>query len=131
MVADLAVRDSRAWAGRAAVHARAVGGGAGFLAVWMPYNNGLRVEPLIALGALFTWVCVERSIATGRFLPLTIGIMAAALTLTAHPTGVMARGRVARRAASAAAPVHGPAPSRRHPADTDADPGFRGWRSCT
>ena len=61
-----------------------------FLAVWMPYNNGLRVEPLIALGALFTWVCVERSIATGRFLPLTIGIMAAALTLTAHPTGVMA-----------------------------------------
>ncbi len=61
-----------------------------FLAVWMPYNNGLRVEPLIALGTLFTWVCVERAIATGRFFPLTIGIIAAAFTLTIHPTGVIA-----------------------------------------
>ncbi|QMT03674.1 arabinosyltransferase [Gordonia jinghuaiqii] len=61
-----------------------------FLAVWMPYNNGLRVEPLIALGTLFTWVCVERAIATGRFFPLTVGIISAAFTLTIHPTGVIA-----------------------------------------
>ncbi|GAB86348.1 arabinosyltransferase domain-containing protein [Gordonia rubripertincta] len=61
-----------------------------FLAVWMPYNNGLRVEPLIALGTLFTWVCVERAIATGRFLPLTVAIISAAFTLTIHPTGVIA-----------------------------------------
>ncbi|WP_439031136.1 arabinosyltransferase domain-containing protein [Gordonia terrae] len=61
-----------------------------FLAAWMPYNNGLRVEPLIALGALFTWVCVERAIATGRFFPLTVGIISAAFTLTIHPTGVIA-----------------------------------------
>lgn len=61
-----------------------------FLAVWMPFNNGLRVEPLIAVGALLSWVCVERAIATGRFFPLTIGIMAAAFTLTVHPTGVIA-----------------------------------------
>ncbi|WP_338856527.1 arabinosyltransferase domain-containing protein [Gordonia hongkongensis] len=61
-----------------------------FLAVWMPYNNGLRVEPLIALGTIFTWVCVERAIATGRFFPLTIGIISAAFTLTIHPTGVIA-----------------------------------------
>ena len=61
-----------------------------FLAVWMPYNNGLRVEPLIALGTIFTWVCVERAIATGRFFPLTIGIISAAFTLTIHHTGVIA-----------------------------------------
>lgn len=61
-----------------------------FLAVWMPYNNGLRVEPLIALGTLFTWVCVERAIATGRFFPLTVAIISAAFTLTVHPTGVIA-----------------------------------------
>ncbi|AZZ80301.1 arabinosyltransferase [Gordonia alkanivorans] len=61
-----------------------------FLAVWMPYNNGLRVEPLIALGTLFTWVCVERAIATGRFFPLTVAIISAAFTLTIHPTGVIA-----------------------------------------
>ena len=56
----------------------------------MPYNNGLRVEPLIALGTLFTWVCVERAIATGRFFPLTVAIISAAFTLTVHPTGVIA-----------------------------------------
>ena len=61
-----------------------------FLAVWMPYNNGLRVEPLIALGALFTWVAVERAIATGRFFPLAVAIVSAAFTLTIHPTGVIA-----------------------------------------
>src|SRR5680860_1556951 len=26
-----------------------------FLAFWLPYNNGLRPEPLIAAGALLTW----------------------------------------------------------------------------
>lgn len=61
-----------------------------FLAVWLPFNNGLRVEPMIAVGALLAWVCVERAIATGRFFPLTIGILVAAFTLTIHPTGIIA-----------------------------------------
>ncbi|MGO1948344.1 MAG: arabinosyltransferase domain-containing protein [Mycobacteriaceae bacterium] len=61
-----------------------------FLAFAMTYNNGLRPEPVIALGALFTWVCMERAIATGRLLPAAIGIIVAAFSLAAGPTGLMA-----------------------------------------
>ena len=61
-----------------------------FLAVWMPFNNGLRVEPIIAVGTLLAWVLVERAIARGRFFPLTLAIVVAAFTLTIHPTGVIA-----------------------------------------
>ena len=31
-----------------------------FLAVWLPLDNGLRPEPIIALGILLTWCSVER-----------------------------------------------------------------------
>ena len=31
-----------------------------FLAFWLPLNNGLRPEPIIALGILLTWCSVER-----------------------------------------------------------------------
>ncbi|MGB3696863.1 MAG: arabinosyltransferase domain-containing protein [Gordonia sp. (in: high G+C Gram-positive bacteria)] len=61
-----------------------------FLAVWLPFNNGLRVEPAIAVGILLTWVLVERSIATGRLVPFALGIVAAAFTLTIHPVGAVA-----------------------------------------
>ncbi|MFT4043535.1 MAG: arabinosyltransferase domain-containing protein [Gordonia sp. (in: high G+C Gram-positive bacteria)] len=61
-----------------------------FLAVWMPFNNGLRVEPIIAVGTLASWLLVERAIATGRFFPLTLGVVVAAFTLTIHPTGIIA-----------------------------------------
>ena len=37
-------------------------GAAVFLAAWLPFNNGLRPEPLIAFGVLLTWVLVEYSI---------------------------------------------------------------------
>ena len=37
--------------------------GAVFLAAWLPFNNGLRPEPLIAFGALLTWMLVENAIA--------------------------------------------------------------------
>ena len=37
--------------------------GAVFLAAWLPFNNGLRPEPLIAFGVMATWVLVERAIA--------------------------------------------------------------------
>ena len=58
----------RAAAARAAARGqpgRGVDGGAVFLAAWLPFNNGLRPEPLIAFGALAAWVLVENAIGTG------------------------------------------------------------------
>ncbi|RPA12385.1 arabinosyltransferase [Gordonia sp. OPL2] len=62
----------------------------GFLAVWLPFNNGLRVEPALSVGILLTWVLIEWAIASGRFLPLALGIITAAFTLTIHPAGAIA-----------------------------------------
>ncbi|WP_308163019.1 arabinosyltransferase domain-containing protein [Nocardia alni] len=64
-------------------------GGLIFLAAWLPYDNGLRPEPLIALGALLTWASIERSIATARLLPAAIGVLIAAFSLAAGPTGLI------------------------------------------
>ncbi|GAB20235.1 putative arabinosyltransferase [Gordonia effusa NBRC 100432] len=61
-----------------------------FLAVWLPFNNGLRIEPFLTVGTLLTWVLVERAIASGRFLPLALAIICAAGTLTVHPAGAIA-----------------------------------------
>ncbi|KAA0922989.1 arabinosyltransferase [Rhodococcus sp. ANT_H53B] len=61
-----------------------------FLAFWLPYDNGLRPEPIIALGALLTWCSIERAIATGRLLPSAIGTLIAAFSLAAGPTGLIA-----------------------------------------
>ncbi|MDV8077254.1 arabinosyltransferase domain-containing protein [Rhodococcus sp. IEGM 1370] len=61
-----------------------------FLAFWLPYDNGLRPEPIIALGALLTWCSIERAIATGRLLPAAIGTLIAAFSLAAGPTGLIA-----------------------------------------
>src|SRR6202008_4106532 len=51
--------------------------GAVFLAAWLPFNNGLRPEPLIALGVLVTWRLVETSIATRRLVPAAVAILVA------------------------------------------------------
>nr|WP_228789847.1 arabinosyltransferase domain-containing protein [Nocardia puris] len=64
-------------------------GGLVFLAFWLPFDNGLRSEPIVALGALLTWVSIERAIATGRLLPAGIAVLIAAFTLAAAPTGLM------------------------------------------
>ena len=64
-------------------------GAAVFLAFWMAFNNGLRPEPVIALGALLTWSLVERSIATRRLVPGVAAIGVAAFSLGAGPTGLM------------------------------------------
>lgn len=61
-----------------------------FLGFWMVYNNGLRPEPVIAMGALLTWVSIERAIATSRLLPAAIGVIIATISLGAGPTGLMA-----------------------------------------
>jgi arabinosyltransferase A len=61
-----------------------------FLAAWLPFNNGLRPEPLIALGVIVTWVLVETSIATRRLLPAAAAIIVATLTATLAPQGLIA-----------------------------------------
>ena len=61
-----------------------------FLAAWMPYDNGLRPEPFVVLGTLATLCAVERTLATGRLLPLALGVVAAVATVAVTPTGVIA-----------------------------------------
>ncbi len=63
-----------------------------FLAVWLPLDNGLRPEPIIALGILLTWCSVERAVATSRLLPVAIACIVGALTLFSGPTGIASIG---------------------------------------
>ncbi|WP_051574760.1 arabinosyltransferase domain-containing protein [Mycobacterium sp. URHB0044] len=63
-----------------------------FLVFWLPLNNGLRPEPIIALGILLTWCSVERGVATSRLLPVAIAGIIGALTLFSGPTGIAAVG---------------------------------------
>ncbi|MGB9303446.1 MAG: arabinosyltransferase domain-containing protein [Mycobacterium sp.] len=65
-----------------------------FLAVWLPLDNGLRPEPIIALGILLTWCSVERAVATNRLLPVAIACIIGALTLFSGPTGIASIGAV-------------------------------------
>ncbi len=64
--------------------------GAVFLAAWLPFNNGLRPEPLIALGVTGTWMLVERSIALRRLAPAAVAIVVAMLTAALAPQGLIA-----------------------------------------
>jgi arabinosyltransferase A len=64
--------------------------GAVFLAAWLPFNNGLRPEPLIALGVLVTWTLVERAIALQRLAPAAAAIIVAMLTAALAPQGLIA-----------------------------------------
>jgi arabinosyltransferase C len=61
-----------------------------FLVWWMPYNNGVRPEPVAAVGSLLALCAVERTLVTRRLLPLCLGLLAAAFTLAATPTGLIA-----------------------------------------
>lgn len=63
-----------------------------FLAFWLPLNNGLRPEPIIALGILLTWCSVERAVATSRLLPVATACIIGALTLFSGPTGIASIG---------------------------------------
>ena len=64
--------------------------GALFLAAWLPFNNGLRPEPLIALGVLAVWMLVECAIATGRLIPAAAAIVVAVFSVTLAPQGLLA-----------------------------------------
>ena len=63
-----------------------------FLAFWLPYDNGLRPEPIIALGAIATWASFESAISSRRLLPAAMGTIFAAFTLACGPTGLTAVG---------------------------------------
>ncbi|HSA40733.1 MAG TPA: arabinosyltransferase domain-containing protein, partial [Mycobacterium sp.] len=65
-------------------------GAAVFLAAWLPFNNGLRPEPLIAFGTLAVWALVENSIATRRLWPTAVAIVVAVFSVTTAPQGLIA-----------------------------------------
>ncbi len=77
--------------------------GAVFVAAWLPFNNGLRPEPLIALGVLVTWMLVERAIALQRLAPAAVAVVVALLTATLAPQGRASDGLLAPLAVLAAA----------------------------
>ncbi|MGZ8747984.1 MAG: arabinosyltransferase domain-containing protein, partial [Mycobacterium sp.] len=64
--------------------------GAVFLAAWLPFNNGLRPEPLIAFGVIAAWALVEYAIGTRRLLPYAVAIVVAAFSVTLAPQGLIA-----------------------------------------
>jgi len=61
-----------------------------FLAAWLPFNNGLRPEPLIAFGLVAVWMLVERTIATRRLVPTAVAIVVAVFCVTLAPQGLIA-----------------------------------------
>ncbi len=61
-----------------------------FLMFWLPFNNGLRPEPVAVISALLAFCAVERAVATRRLAPVALGLVAAAFALAATPTGLMA-----------------------------------------
>jgi arabinosyltransferase A len=65
-------------------------GAAVFLASWLPFNNGLRPEPLIAFGVLLTWVLVEYAIGARRLWPAAVAIIVAMFSVTLAPQGLIA-----------------------------------------
>ena len=82
-----------------------------FLAMWLPYNNGLRPEPAEAVGALLTWCCVERAIATRRLLPYAVGVVTAAFTLALELTVLRFATAKVTKAARQAGGTGGAAPA--------------------
>lgn len=64
--------------------------GAVFLAAWLPFNNGLRPEPLIAFGVVAAWALVENAIATRRLWPAAAAIVVAVFSVTLAPQGLIA-----------------------------------------
>ncbi|PQP40095.1 arabinosyltransferase [Mycolicibacterium austroafricanum] len=65
-------------------------GGAVFLAAWLPFNNGLRPEPLIAFGVVAAWILTERALATRRLWPYAVAIVVAVFSVTLAPQGLVA-----------------------------------------
>ncbi|AFM19670.1 cell wall arabinan synthesis protein [Mycolicibacterium chubuense NBB4] len=64
--------------------------GAVFLAAWLPFNNGLRPEPLIAFATVAVWMLVERTLGTRRLAPTALAIVVAMFSVTLAPQGLIA-----------------------------------------
>ena len=64
--------------------------GAVFLAAWLPFNNGLRPEPLIAFGVLAVWALLEYAIGTRRLWPAAVAVIVAVFSVTLAPQGLIA-----------------------------------------
>ena len=64
--------------------------GAVFLAAWLPFNNGLRPEPLIAFGLIAVWMLVEHAVGARRLLPAALAIVVAVFCVTLAPQGMVA-----------------------------------------
>ena len=64
--------------------------GAVFLAAWLPFNNGLRPEPLIAFGVIAVWMLVEWTVGTRRLWPVAVAVIVAMFTVTLAPQGLIA-----------------------------------------
>ena len=64
--------------------------GAVFIAAWLPFNNGLRPEPLIAFGVVAVWVLMESAIGTRRLWPTALAIVVAVFCVTLAPQGLVA-----------------------------------------
>jgi arabinosyltransferase C len=71
-------------------HAAGWAAAAVFLAFWLPFNNGLRPEPVVVLFSLLAQCAVERALATKRLLPAAVGLVGAALAVGANPHGLVA-----------------------------------------
>ncbi|GAA2789095.1 arabinosyltransferase domain-containing protein [Saccharopolyspora taberi] len=61
-----------------------------FMAFWMPYNNGLRPEPVVVVLALLVMCGVERAVAGRRLLPAVLALVGAALSVGVNPHGAVA-----------------------------------------
>lgn len=61
-----------------------------FLAAWLPFNNGLRPEPLIALAVTVVWILVEQAVGLRKVWPYAIGIVVAIFSVTLAPQGLIA-----------------------------------------
>ncbi|PQD98225.1 arabinosyltransferase [Mycobacterium sp. EPG1] len=64
--------------------------GAVFLAAWLPFNNGLRPEPLIAFGVVAVWMLVELALARRQLAPYAVAIVVAVFCVTLAPQGLVA-----------------------------------------
>ncbi|WP_137145040.1 arabinosyltransferase domain-containing protein [Mycolicibacterium sp. CR10] len=64
--------------------------GAVFLAAWLPFNNGLRPEPLIAFGVLAIWMLIETSLGKRQLWPAAAAIVVAVFCVTLAPQGLVA-----------------------------------------
>ncbi|MEK6443530.1 arabinosyltransferase domain-containing protein [Pseudonocardia sp. T1-2H] len=73
-------------------HSRAAGWAAAgvFLCFWLPYDNGLRPEPVVVIAALLSLVAMERALATRRLMPIALALISGAFAVAATPTGLIA-----------------------------------------